>query len=72
MGVEKLTIWMTLVERGEVPMGEGKRGIFKLFSLRELHFRLEFLIISTIGEHRTSIHSPIHWRDLERKVELTE
>jgi hypothetical protein len=38
-------------KRREVPMGERYGGNLKLFSLTELHFRFEFLIITPIGEH---------------------
>ena len=43
----------------EVPMGEGNVADFKNFSLRELHFRLEFLIITTMGGYHRSIHPAI-------------
>ena len=39
-------------KRREVPMGERNGGNFRIFSLRELHFRLEFIIITPVGEHR--------------------
>jgi hypothetical protein len=39
------------LKRREVPMAERNGGNFRLFSLRELHLRLEFLIITPMGEH---------------------
>jgi hypothetical protein len=65
-------IWLQF-KRREVPMAERNGGNLRLFSLRELHFRLEFLIITPMGEHHFAFKTAQRSRDQKNSlVEHTE
>ena len=64
--------WTYSFRSREVPMVERNVGSYGFFSLRELHFRLEFRIITPLGERFKSYHFPQQWRDPKRKVEHKE
>jgi hypothetical protein len=55
-------------KRGEVATREQYGGYLKNFPLRELHFRLEFLIITGTGELHTSVRPDKNYFDIVKQA----